>query len=210
MKRNRLLSVWILLIICMILSVGCAAQPTASAVQRDDDIVAITFDFSKQSGYASNQFAVWIEDANGKLVKTLFVTQFTANGGYEKRPDAIPVWVARSGIAQDTAQDATSGATPKSGSLRYVWDLTDETGARVADGTYTYYVEGTLRWKNHVLFSGEIDLNGEAASGEAASFEATAQYTYLASEDQAALTDESSEHAMIQNVAAAYIPPKQP
>ena len=204
MKRNRLLSVWILLGICMILLVGCAAQTTATTVHRQDDIVAITFDFSKQSGYASNQFAVWIEDANGKLVKTLFVTQFTANGGYEKRPDAIPVWVERSGIAKDTALDANSGATPKSGLLRYVWDLTDETGARVADGTYTFYVEGTLRWKNHVLFSGEIDLNGEAVSAEA-----TAQYTYLASEDQAALTDESSEHAMIQNVAAAYIPPEQ-
>ena len=205
MKRNRLLSVWILLSICMILLVGCAAQTTATTVQRQDDIVAITFDFSKQSGYASNQFAVWIEDANGKLVKTLFVTQFTANGGYEKRPDAIPVWVERSGISKDTALDANSGATPKSGSLRYVWDLTDETGARVADGTYTFYVEGTLRWKNHVLFSGAIDLNGETVSAEA-----TAQYTYLASEDQAALTDESSEHAMIQNVAAAYIPPEQP
>lgn len=205
MKRNRLLSVWILISICMILLVGCAAQTTATTVQRQDDIVAITFDFSKQSGYASNQFAVWIEDANGKLVKTLYVTQFTANGGYEKRPDAIPVWVERSGIAKDTALDANSGATPKSGSLRYVWDLTDETGARVADGTYMFYVEGTLRWKNHVLFSGEIDLNGEAVSAEA-----TAQYTYLASEDQAALTDESSEHAMIQNVAAAYIPPEQP
>ena len=205
MKRNRLLSVWILLSICMILLVGCAAQTTATTVQRQDDIVAITFDFSKQSGYASNQFAVWIEDANGKLMKTLFVTQFTANGGYKKRPDAIPAWVERSGIAKDTALDANSGATPKSGSLRYVWDLMDETGARVADGTYTFYVEGTLRWKNHVLFSGAIDLNGETVSAEA-----TAQYTYLASEDQAALTDESSEHAMIQNVAAAYIPPEQP
>ena len=205
MKRNGLLSIMILLSTSLLFLFGCAAQTTATAVQREDDIVAITFDFNKQSGYASNQFAVWIEDANGQLVKTLFVTKFTASGGYEKRPDAIPVWVERSGVAQDSAQDATSGATPKSGSLRYVWDLTDENGARVANGTYTFYVEGTLRWKNHVLFSGDIDLNGEAVSAEAA-----AQYTYLASEEQAALTDESNEHAMIQDVTAEYIPLKRP
>ncbi|MDD4311260.1 MAG: DUF2271 domain-containing protein, partial [Eubacteriales bacterium] len=129
----------ILLITTLLLLSGCAASTTAATVQREDDIVAITFDFQKQSGYATNQFAVWIEDADGNLVKTLYVTQFTANGGYEKRPDAIPAWVERSGIAKDNAQDATSGATPKSGLLRYVWDLTDEAGARVADGTYTYY-----------------------------------------------------------------------
>ncbi len=203
MKKVRI--IFALVITAMLLSFGCASSPTAATVQREDDIVAITFDFTKQSGYASNQFAVWIEDASGKLVKTLFVTQFTANGGYEKRPDAIPVWVERSGVAQNTVQDATSGATPKSGSLRYIWDLADETGARVADGAYTFYVEGTLRWKNHVLCSGEIELNGVATSSEA-----TAQYTYLASEEQAALTDESGEREMIQNVSASYIPPKQP
>ena len=188
---------------CAMLLFGCGAT-AANTPAREDDIVAVTFDFQKQSGYASNQFAVWIEDANGTLVKTLFVTQFTVNGGYEKRPDAIPVWVERSSIAQAGSTDATSGATPKSGSLRYVWDLTDNSGNRVPDGTYTYYVEGTLRWKNHVLFSGEIMLNGEAASSEAA-----AQYSYEVSQEQAALTDTAPEHDMIQNVTATYIPPSQ-
>lgn len=201
MKKNRM--IFTLAVACtMLLLWACA--PAASAVTREDDIVSVAFDYQKQAGYASNQFAVWIEDADGALVKTLFVTQFTVNGGYEKRPDAIPVWVERSSIAQAGSTDATSGATPKSGSLRYVWDLTDNSGNRVPDGTYTYYVEGTLRWKNHVLFSGEIMLNGEAASSEAA-----AQYSYEVSQEQAALTDTAPEHDMIQNVTATYIPPAQ-
>jgi len=186
----------------MLLFGGCA--PAANTATREDDIVAITFDYQKQDGYASNQFAVWIEDANGALVKTLFVTQFTAKGGSKKRPDAIPVWVKQSGLAQGIEQDAVSGATPKSSSLRYVWDLTDQSGARVPDGTYTYYVEGTLRWKNHVLFSGEITLNGEAATSTA-----TGTYTYAASDEQAALSDDAPEHNMIQNVCATYVPPSQ-
>jgi len=126
LKQTRVLLM--LLFASMFLLLGCGAPAGANTPTREDDIVAVTFDFQKQSGYASNQFAVWVENANGKLVKTLYVTQFTVNGGYEKRPDAIPVWVKQSGLAQGIAQDAVSGATPKSGSLRYVWDLTDQSG----------------------------------------------------------------------------------
>jgi hypothetical protein len=146
---------------------------------------------------------VWIEDASGKLVKTLFVTNFTAKGGFQQRADSIPVWVVRAEVSKGVP-DGISGATPKSGSLHYVWDLTGQDGARVADGTYTFFVEGTLRWKNQVLFSGEIVLDGNAASAQG-----TAQYTYAASDDQPALTTDAPENGMIGNVKAEYIPPKQ-
>lgn len=46
--------------------------------------LTVTFDFEKQSGYASNQFAVWIEDVDGNLINTLYATRFTATGGYKK------------------------------------------------------------------------------------------------------------------------------
>ena len=187
----------------LLLVSGCAATPAAQE-QRNNDIVAVSFDFAKQGGYASNQFAVWIEDASGTPVKTLFVTNFTAKGGYQKRPDAIPLWVERS-AAGTGVPDGVSGATPKSGSVRYVWDLTDQSGARVPDGTYTFHVEGTLRWKNQVLYTGEIALDGNATTAEA-----TAEYTYAASDDQPALNENSPENAMISNVKAEYIPPMQP
>ena len=189
------------LFITLMLVTGCAAPVEA---QRDSDIVSISFDFEKQQGYASNQFAVWVENLEGNLVKTLYVTKFTAKGGFEQRPDAVPVWVERVGIAQGGEVDAVTGATPKSGSVSFVWDLTDESGTRVADGTYRFFVEGTLRWKNHVLFTGEITLDGSATTAEA-----TAEYTYAASDDADALTEASVENAMITGVTAAYIPPKQ-
>ena len=201
---KKTIAIWIALITSALLLAGCAAKAPAQT-QRQDDIVTISFDFEKQQGYASNQFAVWIENENGELVKTLFVTEFAANGGYQKRPDAIPTWVSRSGAAQGGSVDGVSGATPKTGSLNYVWDLTDASGARVPDGTYTFYVEGTLRWKNRVLYSGEITLGGEAATTNA-----TAAYTYADSDEQAALTQDAPENAMLQNVVAQYIPPKLP
>jgi len=189
------------ILIALMLVTGCAVPVE---VQRDSDIVSISFDFQKQQGYASNQFAVWVEDMNGNLVKTLYVTKFTAKGGFEQRPDAIPIWVERAGIAQGGEVDAVTGATPKSCNVSFVWDLADESGARVADGMYRYFVEGTLRWKNHVLFAGEITLDGSATTSEA-----TSEYTYVASNDADALTEASVENAMITGVTAAYIPPKQ-
>ncbi|NLI53422.1 MAG: DUF2271 domain-containing protein [Clostridiales bacterium] len=183
---------------------GCGAPAAADAQTPGSDAVVISFDFQKQSGYASNQFAVWIEDADGAFVKTLYATRFTASGGYRQRPDAIPVWVERSGLAEMDDVDAITGATPKSGALRFVWDLTDADGERVPDGTYRFFVEGTLRWKNQVLFSGELTLDGSAASAEA-----TPQYAFEASPEQPALTDESPERGMITAVRAEYIPPEQ-
>ena len=184
---------------------GCGASAPTDADMPDFDIVAVTFDYQKQTGFASNQFAVWIENEDGALIKTLYATRFTASGGYRDRPDAIPVWVERSGLSEMTDVDAITGATPKSGSLRFVWDLTDTSGQRVPDGSYRFFVEGTLRWKNRVLFSGELLLDGGAASAEAAP-----AYTYATSDEQSALTGDSPEHGMIANVRAAYIPPEQP
>jgi hypothetical protein len=161
--------------------------------------VVVSFDYARQSGHASNQFAVWIEDENGKFIKTLYATRFTAAGGYEIRPDSIPVWVERSGLASlsDARADAVSGATPQSGRLEYVWDLTDENGAAPDVAHYLFFVEGSLRWKNRVLYSGEIDLD----SGDSV-VEPQAEFYYAASDGQPALTDASPEHNMISAVKA--------
>ena len=198
---KKVILVLTVLMAAMLLISGCA-EPAAA--QKDSDIVSVSFNFEKQQGYASNQFAVWVEDMDGNLVKTLYATKFTAKGGFEQRPDALPVWVARAGLAQGANVDAVTGATPKTGEVSFVWDLTDANGARVADGTYKFFVEGTLRWKNQVLYTGEITLDGNATKSEA-----TAEYTYAESTDAPALTAESVENAMISSVVAKYIPLKQ-
>ena len=42
----------------------------------------------------NTRFSRPIEDMDGNVVKTLFVTNFTSNGGYAVREDSIPTWVA--------------------------------------------------------------------------------------------------------------------
>jgi len=137
----------------------------AAAQTSPQAAAEITFTYTQQKGVASNQYAVWIEDAQGKYIKTLFATRWTANGGWKRRPLSIPVWVKNSALSDMTkAQiDAFSGATPKTGTFSYKWDGTDSRGAAVPAGEYAIYLEGTLRSENKVLCRAPI-LLGQGAS----------------------------------------------
>jgi hypothetical protein len=165
--------------------------------------VVISFDFVHQSGWASNQFAVWIEDMDGNYVCTLYATRWTAAGGYRTRPDSIFVWVEASDLASKPRADvdAISGATPRTGNQSFTWDLTDADGNTVSAGDYMFFVEGTLRWRNYVLYSGVITLGDEPAT-----VIADAEFVYAASDGQAALTSASTENAMIGAVTAKFTP----
>jgi hypothetical protein len=166
----------------------------------------ISFDFDKQSGRASNQFAVWVEDEGGKLVKTLYATRFTAKGGYKNRPDSIPLWVEKSGLASmnQSEIDVISGATPQAGTLYYVWDLTDKDANKVAPGKYRFFVEGSTRWKNRVLYAGVITIGGGQDT-----VSATAQFFFEASDNQPALSENAPENSMIKKVSATFAPEKK-
>ena len=39
--------------------------------------VSLSFNYLRQDGPGSNQYAVWVENEKGEVVKTLFVTSFT-------------------------------------------------------------------------------------------------------------------------------------
>jgi hypothetical protein len=140
---------------------------------------------------------------NGQLIKTLYATRYTANGGYKDRSDSIALWVEKSGLASmpKSEVDAISGATPKAGNLSYTWDLTNAEGKVVSPGEYKFIIEGTLRWKNYVLYSGVIDIGGAAAT-----VSADTEFHYEAVGNQAALSENSPENSMIGSVTASYFP----
>lgn len=117
----------------------------------------------QRGGIASSQYAVWIEDASGKNIRTLYVTSFTAKGGYEYRKDAIPQWVGKAQPQHMTSAqiDAITGATPHDGLLIYKWDGTDDNGNQVPPGIYRLFIEGTLYWESRVVYSGELEWGGK-------------------------------------------------
>ncbi|MDD4776184.1 MAG: DUF2271 domain-containing protein, partial [Syntrophomonas sp.] len=145
------------------------------------------------TGLASNQWAVWIEDDSGRMVKTVFVTNFTAKGGYMIRPESLPTWVAKAQpAALSGAQiDAISSATPRSGHKTYTWDCRDESGKVVPAGTYRFNVEGSYSWQNKVLFSGAFTVGGNTVNDIAVQAAYNSQETH--------------NRNMITNVKAQYV-----
>ena len=173
-----------------------------SVYGSDAGKLEITFDFKRGvpiapgKGLASAQYAVWIEDNNGKLVKTVYVTSFTAKGGYEKRPESIPVWVSKAEPSQlsDAQIDAISSATiMRDGVRKYTWDCRDEKGNPVPTGTYRICVEGSYSWSSKVLFSGTVTVGGNTQDN----IPVTAAYN----------DGETHNRDMITNLKATYIAP---
>jgi hypothetical protein len=144
---------------CVVGLAGAAAQSAGT--------VEIFFTYTRQAGFASNQFAVWIEDGQGNHVRTLYATAFTAEGGWKFREQSLPLWVEKAGVGglQKAEIDACTGATPAPGDLRYLWDGKDARGRAVSPGEYRVYVEATLRAENSVLYSASVQLGGKG--GEA-------------------------------------------
>jgi hypothetical protein len=156
--------------------------------------VEVTFTYARQSGSASNQFAVWVEDSVGTYIKTLYASRFTASGGWKRRPLSIPQWVKQSGLASLNKQetDAVTSATPAAGALTYTWDGTNQAGAIVPAGEYTLYLEATLRNESRVVYSATV-LVGSGNTGEA-----PVQTQYFSTEAAA------KERGMITNVHIRY------
>ena len=108
-------------------------------------------------------------DAGGKVVKTLFVTEFTSKGrsrdgskparGYTYRTSCVPTWVKHVGAESltDEQMDAFTGATPaQSGVQTFTWDFTDQSGQPVAKGTYRVYLEATYNGASVVTYTGTV------------------------------------------------------
>lgn len=134
----------------------------------------VSFNYQKQAGAGSNQYAVWIENDKGECVKTLFVTSFTTKGrargnapaqrGYVMRPTCVPAWVQASKAASKSDQqlDAVTGATPQSNAaLTYSWDFKDEQGKAVPKGTYKVKVEATLYFESDIIYTGTFSTQGK-------------------------------------------------
>ncbi len=147
----------------------CGASALMAACTPKPGSLEISFNYNKQAGPGSNQYAVWIENEAGQVVNTLFVTEFTSKGrsrdgskparGYTYRTSCVPTWVQHVGAENltDEQMDAFTGATPaESGVQAFTWDFTDQAGQPVAKGTYRFYVEATYNGASVVTHSGTV------------------------------------------------------
>jgi hypothetical protein len=179
-------------VVLALLPAWAGAQALSSAAAE------ITFTYTRQSGSASNQFAVWVEDANGVHVKTIYATRFTVTGGWERRPLSIPRWVKAADLAtMSKAQaDAITGATPRAGALSYRWDGANQAGAAVPPGEYKVVLEATLRNEAAVVYSAVIRIGGGQAGDGPVEAQVRAEYAGA----------DITERGMISNVKVVYRP----
>jgi len=150
----------------ILIAIFAALSLTCVYAQAPKPAAEVTFTFTRLTGNATNQYAIWVEDASGKYIKTIYATRYTASGGYERRPSSIPVWVKQSGLSalNETQVDALTGVTPRTGNVIYNWDGTDSKGAAVPNGDYVIVLEATLRWESQVYYRAPIRLGRAAAA----------------------------------------------
>ena len=159
--------------ILSLVMVATALFAATSCAQKATS-VEISFNYEHQDGPGSNQYAVWVENAQGKVVRTLFVTSYTTKGrargdeelvrGYIKRPNCVPTWV-KSVNANDLADeqlDAFTGATPQNNGVQtFTWDFKDQNGVTVPKGTYKVFVEATLIFDSVVMYETTVSTDDE-------------------------------------------------
>ena len=156
------------IIVTMLLAISAVALNKKEKAAKANSL-EVSFNYQRQQGPGSNQYAVWIENEKGEVVKTLFVTSFTTKGrtrgneqpmrGYIKRPACVPTWVkaAKANDLTDKQLDAVTGATPQaSGTQTFIWDFTDQQGKTVQEGTYKVFVEATLFNASTITYSGSF------------------------------------------------------
>ena len=108
--------------------------------------------------YRRPYVAVWVEDGDGKPVRTLGVW-----GNKAKYLRDLNTWW-KFGQGDDALIKAVTKATRGPGKYDLVWDGKDDKGQPVGRGTYTVRVEVHREHGKHVFQSGKIKCDAEASA----------------------------------------------
>jgi hypothetical protein len=132
----------------------------ACSVFRKDKELDILFTMERAEGFVpSRQTAIWLEKPDGSFVKTLFVSEYMAYGGYLV-PGICPDWVSVSdwkNVDQEEF-DAVTGATPQEGSVEMEIKIPED---QLPDGEYLLLMEIHLTENFNLLARGKIRFSGE-------------------------------------------------
>ncbi len=134
--------------------------------------------------------AIWLEDREGHLVKTLFVSQELSGTEY-KLGTACPDWVnqAHWEKADKTVVDAVTGPTPNVGSGSFRFELEK---LRLAPGDYEFRFQVHIIDRYNILYRGTIPVGREARNAKLE--------TYYSPAKPAGAND------LVRNVQLRYVP----
>jgi hypothetical protein len=184
MLRPNRPKLFLLAIVTASCAFGFGADPADGTLQ-------VSYTFAMAQGLEpSYQIAVWLEKEDGRFVKSLFLSEYLAYGGFND-PTICPDWSRIAGWdkATEAEYDAVSRPTPPIGSHT----LTVDCKAReIEPGTYVYGVEAHIVENFNILYKGRITIGGAAA-------EDTAAANYIPRKHESAAD-------VINSVSARYVP----
>ncbi len=136
-----------------------AAEPATGTFPAGGELaVSFTFAPSSSDGRIQNPYiAVWVEDADGNLVKTISLWYEQSRKGSKWLSD-LRQWALVSG---STVDETTSSATQVAGDYSVVWDGTDLDGNAVSQGDYVLYVEAAREHGPYEITSTPLTVGNE-------------------------------------------------
>ncbi|NNG20583.1 DUF2271 domain-containing protein [Naumannella sp. ID2617S] len=133
---------------------GGAALPATAQLAINFTFAAGSSGGSGRGGAKNPYIAVWLEDANGALVKTVSVWHLSGN---DRWLNELKRWYAVSGGSM-----TASGATRAAGSYKLAWDGSNDAGARVSAGNYYLCIEGAREHGAYELIREKVTFGSQA------------------------------------------------
>ncbi len=136
---------------------GHAGQPRTLPTRGEVGRLEVTFLYMPPTTIAPTYHtAIWLEDAGGVLVKTLYVSQELSSKEY-MMGNVCPDWVKKAqwDKAPKSEVDAVTAPTPNVGSEAKVFDLAQ---LGVAPGAYQFRFQMHVGEQHNVLYRGTVTV----------------------------------------------------
>ncbi|MBE0368735.1 MULTISPECIES: DUF2271 domain-containing protein [Pseudoalteromonas] len=120
--------------------------------------IELSINLAKQTGEYHNPYvAVWIENDEGKSVRTLVLWREGA-----KWLKDIRTWWRKVGRRDSALVDAITSATRPAGDYRLNFKASDDQGKRLENGNYTLKIEVVRENGGRAIIKKKFSLNGQA------------------------------------------------
>lgn len=144
---------YLLLFTAIVSMLGCHSGGKNAA----KGFLEISYRFKKASGVQpSYQTAIWLEDENGDLARTLFVSEYLSYGGFHDST-ICPNWSRKANWdnIDESMFDAVTAATPSTGENSLKVDCQKE---NIAPGTYRCCVQVHIVENYNIMYCGTIKI----------------------------------------------------
>ena len=128
-------------------------------------MVEITYQLAQVTNpVPTYQTVIWLEDADSQFVKSLFVSDWLAYGGYAyQRYTICPSWNSKADWQNISAEefDVATGATPKIGQNSFNFAFKEN---NLKSGKYICNIETHISENYNIRYSGEIIAKSDTFS----------------------------------------------